>query len=335
MPDPSVRTVQSGLARSRRFCENRLVDVTSDYLFKEIFDNIEITQGFLEAILIGDGKLFPTGAELSNLEFMASEQVQKGKVQVGRIAGKNTKRMIIDIKLKTSKSTFIIEMQRQVADNEIFLRRVQFYASVAHSNQTIKGVQVRTAGQTCESDYLCALPVIAIVLVGVAATLFPDCPPISYHRILETTTHQNYLDSFSLVFFELSKFTDSGESKLSERFAVDPRVKEWACLMRKTDFSQHTVFLDKSVQAAADVALRVVQNSYQEYYLADYIQELAEWEDLNALAKKCKDMQEKIQEKDQEIADLRAAMALAQAKGALQSSQDSEERTAKKQKNNN
>ena len=52
------------------------IDVTNDYVFKNIFKHKEIIKNFLENVLIGDKKILPSDAVIEDLKYLPNEYMQ-------------------------------------------------------------------------------------------------------------------------------------------------------------------------------------------------------------------------------------------------------------------
>ena len=262
-PFPSFLRLRGGCTDN----EPKPVVVTSDYVFKYVFSHKSVVTGFLEAILIGDDKLFPSGTTIEDVRYESIEQAQEGLLTSGTTPGKQT---ILDIKLKSKKEIYIIEMQKKIStDPSVFLKRIQFYSTVAHSGQQIKGR--KGVRRSYETEYGNCLPVIAIVIIGQDRNLFDaEIPCVSYHRILETKTQRNLLTDLAWVFVELSK------AGADEPY-LDNAVNEWLNLLMRTNFEDPPQYTDQHVQLAADLVKKIRDKSW-EIYWKDYEQEVIELE---------------------------------------------------------
>ena len=94
-----------------------------------------------------------------------------------------------------------------------YLKRVEFYNSIAYSNQDIKDKGDNYNTEKWKNvkypmkDYDKALPIVTISVI--TDMLFDDkVPCVSYHANAERKTQKQYMKAFSYVFIELAKFND-------------------------------------------------------------------------------------------------------------------------------
>lgn len=272
-------------------------------------------KGFLETMLIGDKKFFPSGTIIESIQHDRNEQAQQGLLKPGMTPGKQTKRMLLDINIRSKREIYIIEMQKKIgADINAFLKRIQFYSTVAHSSQQIVGTK-RTR-VSYEMDYGNCLPVISIVILEKNQNIFNEkVPCVSYHQVLETSTQQNFLAELSWVFVELSKFNACD-------LHLDDAVKEWLELLTRSNFEDPPHYNDAIVQRAAE-RVKMIRDGNWEQYNKDYEQELIELEVIESFevaAKKARLETEEArrensilkEESQREIATLKATIAMYQ-----------------------
>ncbi len=109
---------------------------------------------------------------------------------------------IVDVMCQDQEgSKFIIEMQ--VVSTLEYLKRAQYYAARAYINQRTKRVEYKDLKEV-------------VFLAICNKTILPEHNHyISYHVMLEQTTHKNYLKDFSYTFIELDKFHKSADELTS------------------------------------------------------------------------------------------------------------------------
>ena len=165
----------------------KYLDPTNDVAFKKVFEDKTRLMSFLNSILKLDGI-----KKIIDLEYISPETLPDFGIG---------KRALFDLKVRdASGSIYVVEMQNRKQDS--FLKRVQFYSSYAYTSQVQQGM-----------DHGNLMPVILIAIVR--NKIFPDnVPCVSYHKILETNTGQNFLYDVSYVFIELEKFNKQ-ENELS------------------------------------------------------------------------------------------------------------------------
>jgi predicted transposase/invertase (TIGR01784 family) len=136
-------------------------------------------QSFLNTILH-----LEEGSRIVELEFISPEELPDFGIG---------KKAVFDLKVKDEAGNYyVVEMQNRKEDS--FLKRMQFYASSAYTNQARRGIT---------HDGL--MPVILIAIVN--NQIFPDdVECVSYHQMLDVKTKQRFLFDVSYIFVELSKF---------------------------------------------------------------------------------------------------------------------------------
>ncbi len=158
-------------------------DVLNDVAFKKVFNNHpDLTKNFLNATLRLTGD-----REIHQVEFLPQEQLPTNV---------EAKKSILDVRCTDQRGfQYIIEVQNKLLQS--YLQRVQYY--VAHTYTS----QLKNAGK-----YLELKPVILLSILN--KQLFPnEIGYLSYHRTVEDTTKQSYLNDMSFAFVELAKFTKS------------------------------------------------------------------------------------------------------------------------------
>lgn len=157
----------------------KYLDPTNDVAFKKVFEDKTRLMSFLNGILKLEGD-----KKIIDLEYLSPETLPDFGIG---------KRALFDLKVRdASGGIYVVEMQNRKQDS--FLKRVQFYSSYAYTSQIQQGV-----------DHGNLMPVILIAIVR--NKVFPNnvgC--VSYHKMLETQTGQNFLYDVSYVFIELEKF---------------------------------------------------------------------------------------------------------------------------------
>jgi predicted transposase/invertase (TIGR01784 family) len=164
----------------------KYLDPTNDMAFKKVFCDEARMLKLLNALM-----RLPEALQIESLEYISNEQVP----DLGQL-----KKSIIDIKCKDKQgNTFIVEMQNGYA--EAFLKRTQFYASKALTNQVQRG-----------KTYADIAPVILIAIVHDFKPLQDaHLDVITFHRTVEVNTGKSYLKDLSYVFVELDRFNKKEE----------------------------------------------------------------------------------------------------------------------------
>lgn len=171
----------------------RYLDPTNDVAFKRVFGDKTRMTSFLNSILH-----LEEGLRIVELEFISPEELPDFGIG---------KKAVFDLKVKDEAGNYyVVEMQNRKEDS--FLKRMQFYASSAYTNQARRGIT---------HDGL--MPVILVAIVN--NKIFPDdVPCISYHHTLELKTKKRHLYDVSYVFVELAKFHKTPEQ-------IDTIEDEW------------------------------------------------------------------------------------------------------------
>ena len=160
----------------------KFLDPKNDFAFRQIFGtekNKDILIHFLNDVLS-----FPQNGKIREVTFLKT-------VQDPEIASK--KQSIVDVLCKDEKGVqYIVEMQ--VARVEGFVKRAQYYAAKAYSNQLDNGSAYHTLNQV-------------IFLAITDFLMFPKkTGHKSEHVVLDNDTHEHDLENFSFTFLELPKF---------------------------------------------------------------------------------------------------------------------------------
>ena len=158
----------------------KFLDPKNDYAFKRIFGtekNKEILVHFLNAVLSIPDKI-------ETVTFLKPLQDPEARAK---------KQSIVDVLCKDEMGVqYIVEMQ--VARSESFVKRAQFYAAKAYTNQLDSGDNYGELKQV-------------IFLAITDFVMFPDKPEFkSDHVILDRESFANDLKDFSFTFLELPKF---------------------------------------------------------------------------------------------------------------------------------
>jgi len=169
----------------------KFLDPKNDIAFKKIFgteQNKDILLHFLNDMLKFKGK-----SPIVEITFLSP--VQNPEIAV-------LKTSYVDVLCKDEHGNkYIVEMQ--VAKEDSFLKRAQYYASKAYSSQTHVGE---------EFEHLKEVIFLAIA----DFVLFPDKKDFkSDHVILDRDTHEHDLQDFSFTFVELPKFKKDDIAQLS------------------------------------------------------------------------------------------------------------------------
>lgn len=246
------------------------IDITCDYIFKGIFSDEARTINFLESILIGNNKIFPINTKINELNYIRNEYIQNKNPD-------NAKKIIFDIQLKTDFGIFIIEMQKYPSKD--YLKRIEFYNSLAYSNQDIKGKGfIKIEDNTIKNymkDYQFAKPLVTISIIK--GRLFDnDVPCISYHTNKEEETNRKYMNAFSYVFIELDKF--DGNNKL-----MTDNEKDWITFLKTQDLYKN--YKNEQVVSAINYVNNIKKNNYLEY-VRHLMSELVEIKELESAEEK-------------------------------------------------
>lgn len=245
------------------------LDPTNDLAFKKVFSDEARMLKLLNAIM-----RLPEHLQIESLEYISSEQVP----DLGQL-----KRSIIDIKCRDKQgNTYIVEMQNGYA--EAFLKRTQFYASKALTNQLDRG-----------KSYAEIAPVILVAIVHNFRPLQDDnLDVITFHRNVEVSTGKSYLKDLSYVFVELDRFNKKEEE-------LESFEDHWLYFLSKWYEIQHPPanLKDKDVLSAYD-AVDQFNWSKEELEWYDKVKLAADTEVLNLEGKFRMGKEEGIQEGIQE-----------------------------------
>lgn len=169
------------------------LDPKNDIAFKKLFgteDHKPLLINFLNSLLRLEGT-----RTIKDVELLPTEQIPHIKA---------AKRAILDVKCTDQRNLqYIVEMQNRRVPN--FIKRSQYYVSNTYASQLGDAV-----------DYIELKPVILLTIAN--HNLFPEkLDYISYHKTLDTKTHEHDLEDLSYAFVELPKFKKTeGELKSSE-----------------------------------------------------------------------------------------------------------------------
>jgi predicted transposase/invertase (TIGR01784 family) len=227
--------------------------LTDDFMFKNIFADVENLKDFLSDILIGPTNILPSDTEITVVEFLPTEYFQQRPSE-------SAKKVYFDLQVTTNHSIFIVEIQKQGSDD--YLRRGEFYSNLAYSNQKIKGT-----GEAPMKDYRAALPVILISIIG-DKIFDDDIPCLSYHITLEKETMRHLVGAVSYVFIELDKFDNPKYSQKN----ISPKAKEWLHLFKKNAINDH--YDNPRINKVIEYVNYIIDNRYLEY-VRDIISEQA------------------------------------------------------------
>jgi len=260
------------------------IDVTSDYMFKGIFGDKKRVKNFLESVLVGKGKILPEDTKIKEIEYLKTEYIQN-KIP------EDAKKTIFDLQVKTSNGIFIIEMQKNVSSD--YLKRMEFYNSIAYSQQQIKG-----EGSSSMKDYTKALPIVTISVID--KKLFSDkVPCVSYHLNVEQKTKEQHMKAFSYVFIELGKFEDSNYDQSN---ITSNNEKDWLSFMKTQDLN-HT-YSNEQVNSAVKYAQDIRDNKYDAYLRAQMSEVAALKEKESAVNEKMQEVAKKMLIKNKPIEEI-------------------------------
>lgn len=241
---------------------DKVIDVTSDYVFKGIFSDGARAKDFLESVLIGQGKILPEGTKIKDLQYLKTEYIQDKHPE-------DAKRTIFDLQIETNNGIFIIEMQKNISPD--YLKRMEFYNAIAYSQQQIKG-----DGSSSMKDYAKALPIVTISVIS--KKLFDDkVPCVSYHVNVERKTQERHMKAFSYVFIELDKFDNSKYDQSN----ISNNEKDWLTFM-KTQNLDHK-YDNEQVNSAAKYVQDIRDHKYDAYLRAQMSEMAAEKEKESAV----------------------------------------------------
>lgn len=168
----------------------KYLDPKNDVAFKRLFGtekNKEILVNFLNDVLCRSNII-------EEVEFLPTINIPDSAEQ--RVS-------IVDVMCRDKAGAkFIIEMQ--VVSTLEYLKRAQYYAACAYVGQRTKEVKYKDLKEV-------------IFLAICNQTILPEHEHyISYHVMLEQSTHKNHLKDFSYTFIELEKFNKSAEALSSQ-----------------------------------------------------------------------------------------------------------------------
>lgn len=179
----------------------RYLDPTNDVGFKKVFSDPNRLIDFLNSIL-----RLPEGKKIQSVEFVPTEEIP----DLGQ-----GKRSLFDLKCQEQTGTyFLIEMQSR--RTPAFIKRMQYYGAHAYTAHAKRG-----------RHHSELLPVVVIAVLK--ESVLPDeIEVISYHRVLEEKTGEQYLKDLSYVFVELDKFKKT-EAELNSF------EDEWLYFLKQAD----------------------------------------------------------------------------------------------------
>jgi predicted transposase/invertase (TIGR01784 family) len=227
--------------------------LTDDFMFKNIFADVENLKDFLSDILIGPNSLLPTDAEIKVVEFTPTEYFQQRPPELA-------KKVYFDLQVTTTHGIFIVEVQKQGSDD--YLRRGEFYSAMTYSSQKIKGTN-----ENSMKGYSSALPVILISIIG-DKIFGADIPCLSYHITLEKETMRHVVGGISYVFIELAKFDNPKYSQKN----ITVKAKEWLHFFKENAINDN--YSNPRINKAIEYVNYIIDNKYLEY-VRDLISEQA------------------------------------------------------------
>jgi len=220
------------------------IDVTNDYVFKNIFKHKEIIKNFLENVLIGDKKILPSDSVIEDLKYLPNEYMQDKVPEEGR-------RTVFDLQIKTNNGIFIVEMQKDARSE--YLSRVEFYSAIAYNAQPLKaGPHIKM------KEYVNAVPIVTISILGEDSSqniFSPEVPCISYHINTEQKTHKQYMKAFSYVFIDLQKFKEQDD--------IQEDLQDWLRFFKTQDlrYNYHNEQVKNAIKYVDDIR----ENKYEIY----------------------------------------------------------------------
>jgi predicted transposase/invertase (TIGR01784 family) len=240
---------------------DKIIDVTSDYVFKGIFSDEARTKDFLENVLIGKEKILPEGTQIESLDYLPTEYIQNKMPE-------DAKKTVFDLQIRTNNGIFIIEMQKNASQD--YLKRVEFYSAISYSHQQIKDKDFKTTMK----DYTNALPIVTIAVIN-EKIFDAKVPCVSYHVNMERKTQEQHMKALSYVFIELGKF---GHPKYDQS-NITANEKDWLAFLKTQDLN-HT-YNNNQVNNAVKYVQNIRDHKYDEYIRA-LIAEMAAQKELES-----------------------------------------------------
>ena len=239
------------------------IHVTDDYIFKGIFNDKERIKNFLENIIVGKNKILDEDTIFESIEYLNVENTQI-KIR------EDSKKTIFDCYIKTNKGSIIVEMQKEKNTN--FVKRAEFYASTAYSNQIIKRNRDELNNYNSMEDYKNALPVIVLGIFKPKLFIkeYENIPCISYHTTRESTTNLLTHNSISYIYVELAKL----DKYINDKNLINDDTKDWLIFLKTNDLQRD--YKNKQVISAVEQIINIRKNNYEEYLYAEYNQYLIE-----------------------------------------------------------
>ena len=223
---------------------NKPFCLTDDYLFKNIFIDPERLRSFLANILI-DVKILPADTKILEIDYLPTEFIQKLPKEI-------SKKVYFDLHVTTNNGKFIVEMQKEGSDD--YLKRGEFYSSLAHCNQPIKN-----SGNKKMQEYQAALPVFLLSLIG-DKIFDKDVPCLSYHTTTERETGKHFIGAISFIFIELGKF----ENPMYKQADCSTATEEWLHFFKKNAITED--YKTTEVNNASEFVYYIIENKYEEYF---------------------------------------------------------------------
>jgi predicted transposase/invertase (TIGR01784 family) len=209
----------------------KFLDPKNDFAFKKIFGtekNKAILVHFLNDMLG-----FKQGEQVQNVTFLKT-------IQDPEIASK--KQSIVDVLCTDEQGRqYIVEMQ--VARNEHFVKRAQYYAAKAYVDQMNNG-----------DDYKKLKQIIFLAITDFV--MFPDKKDYkSDHVILDKSSSSHDLKDFSFTFLELPKFKKTINQ-------LSTMVEKWAYFFKH---ATHTQENEPALIAGEDVIIKQAYEVLNQY----------------------------------------------------------------------
>ena len=211
---------------------SKFLDPKNDVAFHRIFGtekNKDILIHFINDVLE-----LKEGEKIKEITFLPT-------IAVPEIAAK--KQSIVDVLCKDEKGVQII-IEMQVAPQEGFEKRAQYYAAKAYSHQLNKGKGEGSRYKDLKS----------VIFIAISDNIiFKD--KISYksdHIILDKETYANDLKDFSFTFIELPKF------KITNIDLLTNIVEKWCFFFKNADKTSES---DLKKLVGSD---RVIERAYEE-----------------------------------------------------------------------
>ena len=204
---------------------NRLIEIFTSFVIKEIFSEDMITKDFLECILIGKDKILPEGT-------MVDKDIKHIR--------ESHKKLIFCVQINTSHGIFRVEMQ--ASSSLDCLKKEEFCNAAASSEDGIK-----------------SQPIIQVTIF--TSNVFnDDVPCVSYHSNVEQKSQQQQMRAHSYAFIELEKFDNS---KYDQTNITTQNERDWLSFMKNQELGN--TYANPAVNEAIKCVRYIRDNHYDYY----------------------------------------------------------------------